>query len=75
MKTKHRLEESIALKTPPLNITYERIRVRSQRPEREMVHDEVRHRSEAHALPHLRTSASGVHESLSVRTCRRAVGT
>lgn len=42
-KTKHRLEESIALKTPPLQITYQRYMSRAQRPERELVHDEVEH--------------------------------
>lgn len=41
--TKHRLEESVALKGPPLQITWQRYRARSQRPERELVHDEVEH--------------------------------
>jgi hypothetical protein len=39
--TKHRLEESVALKGPPLQITFQRYTARAQRPDRELVHDEV----------------------------------
>mmetsp|Transcript_17183 Transcript_17183/g.20673 ORF Transcript_17183/g.20673 Transcript_17183/m.20673 type:complete len:451 (-) Transcript_17183:248-1600(-) len=42
-RTKHKLEESIALKTPPLRITLQRYETRIQRPDRELVHDEVEH--------------------------------
>lgn len=42
-RTKHKLEESIALKTPPLKITLQRYQTRIQRPDRELVHDEVEH--------------------------------
>eukprot|EP00238_Polyblepharides_amylifera_P003647 CAMPEP_0196580214 /NCGR_PEP_ID=MMETSP1081-20130531/27820_1 /TAXON_ID=36882 /ORGANISM="Pyramimonas amylifera, Strain CCMP720" /LENGTH=447 /DNA_ID=CAMNT_0041900033 /DNA_START=301 /DNA_END=1644 /DNA_ORIENTATION=+ len=42
-RTKHRLEESISLKTPPLKITWQRYQTRAQRPDRELVHDEVEH--------------------------------
>jgi hypothetical protein len=52
--TKHRLEESIALKGPPLQITWQRYSARSQRPERELVHDEV----SGHSLPSRRASAA-----------------
>lgn len=52
--TKHRLEESVALKGPPLQITWQRYRARSQRPERELVHDEV----SGHSWPSCRASAA-----------------